>query len=164
MNKRLVWWIVIVLCIVFTFSIRQFYIHIQEEQWASEKKMAQIAVANSLIQKVSDTEFFYGEQKVGIVYGTDFYDKQLIVMIADDKVWQTFKVSELFPKETIKQVIREQYPNAEVVRITPGVKNSEFVWEVYFKSTTNDQTKHYYAYYGLRSGTFIDKFLLSPRF
>jgi len=70
--------------------------------------------------------------------------KQVIVTAASDGV----------TKADIRQNIKQQYPEAEIVRLVPGIKDEELVWQafVHRKDETGNY-RYYYHFYHFSDGT-----------
>lgn len=164
MNKRIIWLIVVGIILLSGFGIRQFYLHIQSDYWASQEQLVATATAQSQLQEVTHAEYFYGEKTIGVVIGKDASGQELLVMMDGDQLLRQFKMKNLFNIDTIKQTIRTQHPGVDFLRVSPGMKDGQYVWEMYYKLPQQNETTYHYAYYDLLQGTYIDSYQLSPRF
>jgi uncharacterized protein YpmB len=148
--------LLIVLCI-------QLYVYIHKDEWIAKRQLIDIAFAESELMHVNRSTYSYGEETLGIVYGEDERDDPMLVMIMDQKVVDSFRISELYAEERVKADVSTAYPDEIIIRIQPSKKNGAYVWEVYSKKKVNQQTSYAYHYYHLESGIYIDTYKLGSR-
>lgn len=164
MSKRIIWLLGITIVLLIGLGIRQFYISVQIDQWKLENELVATAKAKADLQEVSQAQYFYGEKTVGIVFGTNREGKEILVMLDADQIVKEVLMQDVYPIETLKQNLREQHPDAQILRVTPGTRLSNYVWEIYYKRINETETSYHYVYYNLETGKFVDTYQLSPRF
>ncbi len=138
---------------------------VKEATFASSK---QKAIQNSPLVEVSEVTRFNGEHAYDVVYGKTEenqpgYAFVPIVNEKDDEVDQEEEqqLETLFVLE--EEGIREQEMlakwkencrNCTLEKMTPGIANDNFVWEIIYK---NEQDKFVFSYYLFSTGSLLEQ-------
>lgn len=163
MSRRLIGLGIVLVGVLIFFGVRQFYIHIQADYWDSQKQLVSQASQVYDLKSITQVEYFYGEKTIGIVYGQDRQAHDVIVLMDGDKLLKAFRLDQIAAIDVLKENIESRIPGAEVLRVTPGIREREYVWEFYLKQMKDKKANYYFLYYDLQQGTYIDTYVLTPK-
>jgi uncharacterized protein YpmB len=148
----------VLVALIFVFS--RFYMNVQNEHWNEKTQAVETAYEKSILTKATNVESFYGDDPVQIVFGEDKIGQKVIVWVSDKNV-HTEMASEAFTEEQVRETMRKKDPSLELLRVMPGLIESKYVWEVFYKKKDNTGTRYFYDYYTFQDGTYIDTYRLS---
>jgi uncharacterized protein YpmB len=103
---------------------------------------------------------FYGDEPFQIVYGEDKIGQKVVVWVSGHEV-HTEMAAEGFTEDQVRETMFKKDPGFEILRIMPGKKAGDYVWEVFYKKKDDSGTRYFYDYYTFSSGTYIDTYRLS---
>lgn len=157
-RRRSHWkWMIPVLVLLFLvglfFASYQYVQYINKDERVKEAEI--VKRANEAVKLVSVTEVEKGvwDQVVYTVRGTDEQGHEHIIGVLPDKV-NPMTTAEITPKETIEGRIEAQYPDADVIRITPAYKDDQYLWQALVKRKDDQGVVHYfYHFYTFANGS-----------
>lgn len=152
----------ILLLVLITVALVFFYRTIHGEEWARREAAAKSVTEHTYMATIDRVESFVGEKPYMIVFGKDAVGKEAIYWVDGNNVHMEY-ASAGIAESDVRQKVSEQNGDNEIVRVLPGVLNGTYVWEVFYKRTEDDGTRHYYGYYRFDNGAEIDTWRLSKR-
>jgi uncharacterized protein YpmB len=143
------------------FGIR-FYSSVQENEWKVQRNAVLTAYQKNILTKVSRVDNFVGDQPYTIIQGEDKIGQKLIVWVGSDNIY-TQMASDGVTQDSVKALALARQPEADIMRIIPGVWNDTLVWEVFYKTPVEDTgSGHYfYDYFAFKDGGWMDTYRLS---
>jgi uncharacterized protein YpmB len=153
--------VVLVTGLLLFFGIR-FVSAVQEDEWKIQRSAVQTAYEKTILTKAIKMDRFVGEKPYSVIQGEDKIGNKVVVWVGDDNIY-TQMASEGLSVEEIKMTVLSRHPEAEIVRLMPGILNGNFVWEAFYKVAPEDSGngRYYYDYYLFKDGTYIDTYRLS---
>jgi uncharacterized protein YpmB len=148
--------VILTLCFVFN----RFYMNVQNKHWDEKTKAVEIAYDQTILAKATKVDSFYGDEPFQIVYGEDKIGQKVVVWVSDHEV-HTEMAGEGFTEDQVRETMFKKDPGFEIMRIMPGKKADDYVWEVFYKKKDDSGTRYFYDYYKFSSGTYIDTYRLS---
>lgn len=141
--------------------------------WDEEELAIRAAYAQSDIKQVNEVQPFNFEGSYMIVFGEDEVGEQMIVwvamssdesleaetiedtthMTAPQVVHQAY-ASEGYNRNLLRLKMRETLPEVDVIKMTPGKYNDEWVWEVLYRKAPKEK-RTYYDYYRFSDGALL---------
>lgn len=157
-RRRSHWkWLIPVLVLLFLvglfFASYQYVQYINKDERVKEAEIIKRANEAVKLVNVTDVEKGVWDQVVYMVRGTDEHGQEQTVWVLPDKVTP---MAESTSKETIQAQIEAQYPDADVIRITPAYKDDQYVWQALVKRKDEQGVVHYfYHFYSFANGSSI---------
>ncbi|MBJ6363572.1 DUF5590 domain-containing protein [Paenibacillus sp. GCM10012307] len=153
--------IVIVLTIIFLL-LNLYYRSTQQDIWKQEREAEQVAAkAAGLVQITSATKHIW-DQIAWVVKGTDESGQEKIVWVVGDKA-DSVLASSGVSKEQITKNVQSIKPDADIIRVQPGLLDGEKIWEVFYKRHETID-KYYYEFYRFTDGSFVTIYNLPSKF
>jgi uncharacterized protein YpmB len=161
--KLKMWASIVVAAVLFIFLASRFYNTVQEDEWKLQRSAVQTAYEKTILTHVTKVENFVGEQVYTIVQGEDKLGQKMVVWVGQDQIY-TQMAADGVTQDQVRLLVMERRPDADILRIMPGVLNGALIWEAFYKVVPEeaaDNTRYYYDYYAFKDGTYIDTYRLS---
>ncbi|RAV18481.1 DUF5590 domain-containing protein [Paenibacillus contaminans] len=136
------------------------YQNVQAGEWERENEAVNIAYEQTILAKATRTEQFVGDRPYTIVHGQDKVGQEVIVWVSETEVHSEYTANGV-TKEDIQKALESKDSTIEMLRISPGKLDSDFVWEAFYKKEEDGKTHYFYDFYRFRDGAFIDTWKLS---
>jgi uncharacterized protein YpmB len=159
MKKRFVF-VVLFVAATSVILLSRFYIGIQDKHWKEEAAAVKIAYEKSVLVKADQVRPFYGDKPYQVITGQDKLGQKVIVWVADDEVHAEMAADGV-NSDRIKEAVLKKAPDASILRIMPGKKGGQLVWEAFYKRKEDAGERYYYDYYAFKDGAPIDTYKLS---
>ncbi|GIQ67598.1 hypothetical protein DUZ99_11035 [Xylanibacillus composti] len=161
MNERWkVWSAVIAAAAAILFAVVWYYNLIQRPLWDEQQAARKLALEQTPITEITSIETFSGAESYQIVFGTDEAGTEWIVWAGKEEL-HAEKADDGWARNQIRLMMQENEPEAELIRIVPGVWKDEYVWEVYYLKRESRGKRHYYDYYRFSDGEKLTTLRLS---
>lgn len=129
-------------------------------EWKDKEQAVLRAYKETPLVEALRAESFVGEEPYIIVFGLDKLGKPMIAWVSESAVQSKYE-TEGVSREAVEELVRAGNPEAQIIRITPGVFEEELVWEVYSSREQADgKSGHYYDYYRFADGELLDTYRL----
>ncbi|WP_028561248.1 DUF5590 domain-containing protein [Paenibacillus pinihumi] len=153
--------IVTVLMLIFLL-LNLYYRSTQQDIWKQEREAEQVAAqAAGLVHITSATKHVWN-QIAWIVQGTDESGEDKMVWVVGDKADSVLSSSGI-SKDQITEKVLASKPDADIIRVQPGLLDGEKIWEVFYKRNETTE-KYYYEFYKFSDGSFITIYNLPSKF
>ena len=136
-------------------------------QWAQsdysreERAAVRVAMEEGGIADAKRADKFVWDEKVWVVFGEDREGNRQYVWVADDGV-AAVPLEDAYPSDRLKQDVRREHPDADIIRIRPGLAEGKRIWEVYYSRPENGK-RYYYGFYGFEDGKPVATYRLPAR-
>ena len=161
MLKKVIWGCAIGLTVLIFLLVR-FYRSVHEDVWMAEAEAVATVTSSKYVSEVSRVERFVGERLYMIVFGRDKAGNEAIVWVSGDEVHFEY-AAEGVSAEEVRQKTLAKDPSNEILRVTPGKFENEYVWEVFYRRDEGDGVRYYYDYYRFRDGAPLDTWRLTKQ-
>lgn len=139
-----------------------YFLDIQNPQRAAIEEAERQAIEAAGLTQVEHVYHQVWDKESWIVEGTDKDDEKVFVWLADESNPEIVKASSGISMQEMKTSFKGEHPNANIIRIQPGLLDNQRVWEVYYSS--GDETNHYkYDFYSFDNGALINSYTLPNR-
>lgn len=155
-----VWSSLVVAVGAIVFAVIWYYNFIQGPLREQQQTARNLAVEQTAITEVTDVESFAGADSYQIVFGTDDKGEDWIVWVGEEEI-HAEKADDGWASNQIRLMMQEKEPDAQLIRIVPGVWQDEYVWEVYYQKREEKGRRNYYDYYRFRDGDKLTSLRLS---
>lgn len=130
------------------------------KEWDDKKEAVLKAYQESMLVKAERVEPFVGAEPYIIVYGEDKLGKKMIVWVSDTETHSEYESAGV-SSDSVRDKLMAQDPSTDIIRITPGKLENDYVWEAYYERKQADgKTGHFYDYYRFSDGGHIDTYRL----
>ncbi|MCF2942590.1 DUF5590 domain-containing protein [Paenibacillus tarimensis] len=139
-----------------------YYQWVQSDIRREERAAERIAVDAAQLTDISETEKFVWDEVVWVVRGSAHDGQKVMVWVTDGKadvVPETLGVTE----HQIKSKLLAARPEAEIIRIRPGLYNGQKIWEAYY-SLPEEPKRYYYEFFSFTDGSPIIQFRLTNKY
>ncbi|MFS1512389.1 DUF5590 domain-containing protein [Chengkuizengella sp. SCS-71B] len=145
--------------IIFLF-LRWYYLTIQSPHRMELKEALKKAYAETNLIEVKDTDTFIGDEVYTIIYGINEEDEDIIIWLSENNI-HTELVTDGISKKKVKELIINNKPDIELLRVTPAKWTDEWAWEVFYKRNEEKGTRHYYDFYRFEDGEWLETYTMS---
>lgn len=150
--------VVLVLIVAAVLSFR-FYRTVQTPYWETLSQDGQKVMEQLRLEQISSVERFIGDQVYTVVSAT--YEEQDVVVWMWDGGHHMKYANQGLSREQIKEIALRENPAKELLRVTPGRLNGEYVWEVFYSLEEPPGVRKYYDYYGFKDGRKLETYRLA---
>lgn len=147
--KWIFYGILIILFISFIFTI-VFYSQIEKRKTTGFSETKSQVLDKTEVTTINKIERFHGEDAYHIVYGQTSDGHQVFVFVPisnESKDMLTVDQSEIIAKEKVKSIWAEQCDDCKIKKITPGIVEDDFVWELTYIDGKNRYVFDYVSLY-----------------
>lgn len=154
-------WLWFIGCFIFISATASawFYHSLNMEFDSAGNEAVNRALAQSSLVTVDHVEFFAGAVDYVVVFGNNTDGEPLLVWVGDEDLHEE-KAADVTREEIRFQVLESHGP-VDIIRVTPGKLQEDYVWEVFFKKKEENGVRHYYEYYTYTDGEWLDTYRLS---
>lgn len=138
----------------------QLYKTVQADLWTEEDAAIKIAREKTDLVNVSSVDPYVEETSMMIVHGSDAANRRMLVWVGTDFVHAEYADAGV-DKEAVRKLTLEAAPDAELLRITPGIYQGSYVWQSFYRSEQNNSEGLYYRFYSFYDGALLDVWELS---
>jgi len=122
-----------------------------------EQAIAQEVLQNGWLTTVTETAVYVGEKEYRVARGWDEQGQEKWIWFNEDERYETSTTGLLSAEDAIRTAL-QQYPDARIVNLTPGLYKQRPVWVVFLQENA---TKHYvYLYLQMTDGAVIRQLTL----
>lgn len=137
-----------------------YYILIQDPLWQDRRELRQRIFSDTDMVTIDQIERFASAEMTMVASGRDAEGRLMYVSVGD--VIETFFPDETgMVREAAVEKVRVKYPQATIIRTTPGFWEGEWVWEVFYKIRDDRVVRHQYDYYRMMDGEILETYRLS---
>jgi uncharacterized protein YpmB len=133
----------------------QFYTTVHEGQWLIEEGSIETVTSSTYMRHVNQTFAYHGDKPYTIVYGTDPDERPMIAWVSAEGAHAEYESDGITATE-VRDKVLAQAADAEIMRISPGVYDGVYVWEVFYKRNVEQGVQHFYDYYRFQDGHYIE--------
>jgi Uncharacterized protein conserved in bacteria len=132
---------------------------VQEPKWSEERQARQAAAEVGGLISVEETYKHVWEETIWVAEGTDAEGGKMYVFMRDGELLHSVRAAESVTVEALRDRFERNKPEADIVRISPGLFRGEPAWEVYYR-ITDGRAQYRYDFYRFHDGTLIDSYRL----
>jgi uncharacterized protein YpmB len=136
------------------------YRSIHMEEWRTEAAVIETVTSSTYLQKVSHAAAFHGDDPYTIVYGEDPDGLPMIAWVSEEGVHSKYTKDGITEQDARNRVMAS-HPDADILRVLPGVLNKVYVWEVFYRKEIAQGIQHYYDYYRFEDGHYIETYKMA---
>lgn len=159
MKNRTKWILLsIVILLIIFFGLYRFYLYIQEDIWQGEN--AAVALARQETGLVESEKVWKSvwDEVCWVVQGKNADGIEVMVWLPEGKAAVEKPLSEGVSEPEIRKIIQDQLPGINIVRLTPGIYNNQYVWQLFYK----DNSHYYYRFYSFSNGESLSEMFTLP--
>lgn len=138
----------------------QLYKTVQADLWTEEEAAAKLAREKTDLVSVSSIDPYVEEASMMIVHGADAANKRMLVWVGTDFVHAEYADAGV-DKEAVRKLTLEAVPDAELLRIVPGVYQGNYIWQSFYRSEQEGKENMFYRFYSFYDGALLDVWELS---
>ncbi|WMT42727.1 DUF5590 domain-containing protein [Paenibacillus sp. D2_2] len=159
MKNRTKWILlsIVILLIVF-FGLYRFYLYIQEDIWQGENAAVTLARQETGLVESEKVWKSVWDDVCWVVLGKNADGVEIMVWMAEGKAAVEKPLSEGVSEQQIRKIIQDQLPGINIVRLTPGIYNNQYVWQLFYK----DKSHHYYRFFSFSNGEPLSEVFTLP--
>ncbi|MHA6483933.1 hypothetical protein ACX1C1_18745 [Paenibacillus sp. strain BS8-2] len=139
-------WIIVAAVLTFTIWLGLYYRGVQIPHWNEEGAARSQLISSGELDVVDDIHKHIWDETVWIGLGTS-NEESKYVFLKDDETTQSVNVSDVMTHDNLKSKFKSTKPNAELIRIQPGMFRGAPAWEVYYASSSDGIEYQYYDFY-----------------
>ncbi|GGG05025.1 cell wall elongation regulator TseB-like domain-containing protein [Paenibacillus aceti] len=159
MKNRTKWILLsIVLLLIVFFGLYRYYLYVHEDIWRGENEAIQRARQETGLVEGERVWKFVWDEVCWVVQGKTADGTQVMVWLPEGKQAQEKPLSEGVSEPQMRKIIEETLPDIDVVKLTPGIYNNQYVWELFYK----DKTHHYYRFFSYSNGESLTEVFTLP--
>ncbi len=132
------------------------------QAWKDQDQAIRRAFRETELARVDKVDFYADEQAYQIIFGRDREGESMIVWVSSDEVHAEYAADGVSRRQVTDE-LHEREPRARIEKITPGKRDGEYVWEVFYQLSEPDGIRDYYDYYLFADGTWMDTYRLRLR-
>jgi uncharacterized protein YpmB len=136
------------------------YRSIHMEEWRMEAAAIETVTSSTYMNQVRHAAAFHGDNPYTIVYGEDPDGLSMIAWVSEEGIHTKYAKDGMTEQEARDQVLA-QHPDADILRVIPGVHNQVYVWEVFYRKKIAQGMQHYYDYYRFEDGHYIETYKMA---
>lgn len=137
-----------------------YYIRIQDPLWQERREYRERALAETNLTSINRIDRFVTDEAAVVVSGKDGDGLPLYVYFGEGEP-RTFVAVDTVSSEDVVEKVKEKHSGAVVLRTAPGIWDDEWVWEVFYKVRTEQGTRHFYDYYRMADGEWLETYRLA---
>lgn len=135
---------------------------VMNPEWSMQRAAISEAYAKTVLAKAAKVDRFVGDETFTVIQGEDKIGQPLIVWVSDKNTIYTEMASGGITAAQAEDALKARQPEAELIRVMPGMQNGQPVWELFYKVRAEDKREHYfYDYYAFKDGGYIDTWRLT---
>ncbi|TVY11657.1 cell wall elongation regulator TseB-like domain-containing protein [Paenibacillus cremeus] len=161
-RKWKVWLLTVAILVGAVILASWMFTTVMDDEWGSQREAVQSAYEKTILTKAVKVDRFVGEKSYTVIQGEDKIGQPVLVWVGQDEVRSEMASNGITAEQAQNQTLAKQ-PDAEVLRVTPGMMNGTAVWEVFYKQLPEGEVKeqYYYDYYRFADGQPVDTWRLS---
>lgn len=115
----------------------------------------------SPLTEITEAKHYFGTEHYVVLFGKDVEGEDIVVWISEDlSILRHAWMNQAYNQEQLYQQIDRMYNPQSEIRITPGIENDLFLWEVIFQNSRGEFT---YLYFDFFSGDLLRSITLKNR-
>ncbi len=144
--------------LVILWQLGQLTYHVMSEKNQWEEEGIALAKKNTAIKSVTKVSLFHGNHRYIVVEGVNASGIPMLAWFQEEGLFEGFEyMKDLVSIEQVKEKVKKDIPQAEFIRLQPGMENRRPLWEIVMK---DQEGKIGYYYYDMKSGEFIRSYRL----
>lgn len=144
--------------LVIVWQAGQLTYHVLSEKNKWEERGMELAKKYTAIESITKVSLYHGDRSYLVVEGKNPSGIDMMAWFREEGAFEGYEyVKDLISVEQVKERMRKDIPQAEFVRLQPGMENRAPLWEVVMK---DQEGKLGYYYYDMKSGDFIRSYRL----
>jgi uncharacterized protein YpmB len=155
-RRRNRWFIAVLaflVLILFIVALVMYVNYIYSDQRVKEAEILQRAQQEIPLTEVNGIDKSIWEEVVYVINGVNQEEKAVWVWVFPDRV-TSIQVADSVDKATVKANIHQAYPDARIVRLLPGYKDNQYVWQAFVQRKDEQGTRRYfYQFYSFYDGS-----------
>ncbi|MDQ6418189.1 hypothetical protein RB620_01945 [Paenibacillus sp. LHD-117] len=157
-------WIAIAAIVTFLIWFGLYYRDIQIPHWSAEGGAKERIVQTGELAKVERIYKHIWDETTWVGYGVNSNEEQAYVYLRSDESTLTVKAADAIAEDELKSRFRSDKPDAELIRIAPGLFRSSPAWEIYYELSVSGERHHYYDFYSFdQEGKLLDSYRLPSK-
>ncbi|PZM65525.1 DUF5590 domain-containing protein [Paenibacillus dendritiformis] len=155
-RRRNRWFIAVlafVVLILFITASVMYVNYIYSDERKKEADILQRAQQEVPLTEVNGIEKSIWDEVVYVINGVNQEGKAVWVWVFPDRV-TSIPVADSVDKDTVKANIYQAYSDARIVRLLPGYKDNQYVWQAFVQRKDEKGTRRYfYQFYSFSDGS-----------
>ncbi|BFH61836.1 MULTISPECIES: cell wall elongation regulator TseB-like domain-containing protein [Paenibacillus] len=159
-NKKKWIFLAIAVFLLILFGLYRYYIYVTQDIRAEETTAILKAKQESGLVKVTESYKSVWDSVCWVIEGLDKENRPVMVWVrmegggkvkAGEGAVHQELLADGMSETQIKQKIQQEMPDADKMKLTPGMYNGEYVWQLFYRSKDH----YYYQFYRFRDGKSI---------
>lgn len=144
--------------LIIVWQAGQLTYHVMSEKHQWEELGIELAKKYTAIVNITKVSLYNGEKSYIIVEGKNPAGIPMIAWFREEGLFERYEYAkDLVSVQQVKQKVQTDIPQAEILRLLPGMENRKPLWEIVLK---DQEGKLGYYYYDMKSGEFIRSYRL----
>lgn len=161
MRTRTKWiWISILILAAALFGAYRYYIYVMQDTWKQEDAAILRAKQEAGLVKTIEAAKSVWDDVCWVVEGEDATGGHIMVWLEEGKEPHVEQVNSANARASMKARIKALMPKAHIEKLTPGIYENQYVWQLYYKQGDH----HYYRFFRFTDGSpLTEEFTLPNR-
>lgn len=161
LRARTKWWFISVVVIaVLLIGVYRYYEFVMRDTWTERDAAMVEAKQQAGVTKTIAVTRSVWDQVCWVVEGTKANGDHIMVWLVDGAKPHIETVNISQTPDTMKSRIEALMPKADIVKLVPGIYNSQYVWQLYYKEGDH----YYYRFFRFTDGSpLTEEFTLPNR-
>lgn len=119
---------------------------------------------NQQLKKIDDVYKHIWDETTWIVQGANQDDEQVYLFERDQALLLEVQASDVLSKDQMKSEFKQSNPDAEILRMKPGIYKNKPVWEVYYKQNDQNGEHAHYDFYSFDlQGNLLESYIIPAK-
>lgn len=161
MRRKTRWILISILVLAAAlFGLYRYYIYVMQDTWKQEDAAILRAKQEAGLVKTIGVSKSVWDGVCWVVEGNDASDGHIMVWLQEGQPPHVEQVDSSHDKTALKAKIKALMPNASIKRLTPGIYDNQYVWELFYKEGDH----YYYRFFRFSDGSALtEEFTLPNR-
>lgn len=161
LKNRTKWILIAIMAIVLVlFGLYRYYVYVQADTWKEEDAAILRAKQEAGLVKTTGTSKSVWDNVCWVVEGKNANGEDIMVWLEKDKKPHVELMKNGYSKDKMEQTLEQTMPDADIVRLLPGVYEGQYVWQLYYKQKDH----YYYQFFRFTDGQPVsDEFTIPNR-
>lgn len=148
----------ILILLLLIIGLHRFYIYIQQDLWNGERAAVERAVREAGLTEHTKVWKSVWDEVCYVIEGKNENGQDVMIWLLEGKEPEVRLLSSGVSEDQINSIVRDTLPGIKVVRLLPGVYNSQLVWQLFYKQ----EDHYYYRFFSYSTGDPLPEVFTLP--
>lgn len=144
------------------FASYQYVQYVNKGEHMKNKEIIRRAKKAVELVHVTEVEKGVWDSITHVVRGTDKQGQEHIIWVLPNEKLTPMLAAESISKEAMKEKIKAQHEDSDIIRLTPAYTEGKYVWQALMKRVNEQGLSHYYQSYLFTDGSPTGELYMLP--